>query len=139
MLAFSTSAGGGGGNIQAWSTAAAATLPASITLLWTEIPSATDPNTQSFFRAAPRADGTTCLLIEGTTDASPYDLSAVPPGNIGPTAQPTGVWRIEIDDAGDQTSMETTWNVYLAAAPVEWNGAVYGWLLGPEAEQSETT
>jgi hypothetical protein len=115
------------------------TLPATTALFWSETPGITDPTTMTHFRAAPRADDSTCLLVEGTTNLSPYDLTATPPGNIGPTSQPVGVWRIEIDGAGDETASGTTWNVSLASAPIEWNGHVHAWLLAPDTEQIETS
>jgi hypothetical protein len=139
VYAWSTDAGGGGGSVQQWRTSAAATLPASVGVFWTLAPGATDPTQQLAMRAAPRADGTTCLLIDGTTSASPYDLTDTPPGNIGPTSQPYGVWQIEVDDAGDETNVGTTWNVRLGAAPLEWQGSVHAVLLAPDNEQSETT
>jgi hypothetical protein len=137
VFAFATSASGGGGDVECWHTTAGTSLPASIAKAWSETPSATDPNDFEFLRAASRADGSTLLLCEGTTDASPYDLTATPPGNIGPVAQPSGVWAIELDSAGDQTAGDTTWNVYLGSAPVEWSGAVHALLLAPDAEQLE--
>jgi hypothetical protein len=139
VYAWSTSAGGGGGNVQQWREIASTTLPASTAIFWTLTPSSADPSQQLAMRAAPRADGSTCLLIDGTTSLSPYDLTDTPPGNIGPTSQPYGVWQIEIDGAGDETDVGTTWNVRLGAAPLEWQGAVHAILLAPDDEQSETT